>query len=107
MAIKREVVARWTPSLSPDVKAQKLRWYSNGKLIKRIVMYARMNRRAWSTDNSNYPILEGDTIQCLVCAVDEVGESEWIEAEVGYQYNKPDPPTDLTLEKLPVYLEVN
>ena len=106
MAITRDVTARWAPSLSADVKAQRLRWYINGKLLKRIVIYARENKRNWSTDNSNYPIREGDTIQCMVCAVDEVGDSTWITAEVGYEYSKPSPPEDLTLEKLPVHLEV-
>ena len=106
MAIRRDVTARWTPSLSPDVIAQRLRWYLNGKLIKRIVLRARENKRNWSEDNPNFAIQEGDTIVCMVCAVDEVGDSTWVEATVSYQYQKPDPPKDLTLEKLPVHLTV-
>lgn len=106
MAIRREVVATWKPSLSPDVKAQKLRWYVNGRLVKRVVIRARENKRAWSTDNSNVNIMEGDTVQCMLCAVDEVGESEWVQAQVEYPYTKPDKPTDFSLEKLPVHLEV-
>lgn len=106
MAIKRDVAASWYPSLSPDVIAQKLHWYINGKLLKRVVLRERENGRAWSSDNSNHPIREGDTIQCMVCAVDEVGESEWIQAEVAYEYEKPDPPTELELDKLPIYLDI-
>ena len=106
MAISREVIATWKPSLSPDVKAQKLRWYINGKLLKRVVLRARVNKRSWSDDNSNYPIREGDTVQCMVCAVDEVGESSWIEGECSYPYQLPDGPTDLNLEKLPIHLDV-
>lgn len=106
MAIKREVTATWKPSLSADVKAQKLQWYTNGRLVKRVVLRARENARSWGTDNPNLPVLEGDTIQCRICAVDEVGESDWIQAEVAYPYVKPDPPTELNLNKLPLYLNV-
>ena len=107
MAIKREVIARWTPSLSPDVLVQKLRWYVNGKITKTVILRERENRRAWNRDNPHYTIREGDTIQCMVCAVDEVGESDWVQAEVLYAYEKPAPPTNLTLEKVPVYLQVS
>jgi len=106
MAIRRDVTATWKPSLSPDVKAQKLRWYVNGQLLKRVYLRARVNKRNWSEDNSNYPIREGDTIQCMICAVDEVGESSWLTADVKYPYQLPEGPSDLKLEKLPVHLPV-
>jgi len=106
MAIRREVAATWTPSLSADVIAQRLRWYVNGRLIKRVVLRARENKRNWSSDNPGYMIKEGDTIQCMVCAVDEVGDSDWIQAQVAYPYTKPDGPTNLELKKLPIHLSV-
>lgn len=106
MAIRRDVTATWKPSLSPDVKAQKVYWYVNGKLIKRVILRARENTRYWSDDNSNHPIREGDTIECRVCAVDEVGESNWIEGQVKYPYYPPNAPTDLNLKQLPLYLDI-
>lgn len=106
MAIRREVIATWKPSLSPDVLAQKLHWYLNGRLVKRVVVRARENRRAWSSDNNNVLIREGDTVQIRVCAVDEVGESAWIQGEVVYPYTSPEGPSDLKVEKLPIHLDV-
>ena len=106
MAIRREVVATWKPSLSPDVKAQRMRWYINGRLIKRVTLRARVNRRSWLEDNPNVFIKEGDTIQCMICAVDEVGESPWLTAQVDYPYQLPVGPTDLGLEKLPIHLNI-
>lgn len=106
MAINRRVVAKWKPSRSPDVKAQKLRWYMNGKLMKTVVLRFREHKRRWDDDNPHVKIHEGDVIQCMVCAVDEVGESDWVQAQVEYPYNQPDPPTDLQLEKVPAHLKV-
>lgn len=106
MAIRREVIATWKPSLSPDVKAQKARWYINGRLIKRIVLRARESKRAWSSDNPNVIIREGDTVQFMVCAVDETHHSNWIQGQVEYPHKTPVGPTDLKLEKLPIHLEI-
>jgi len=106
MAIRREVTATWKPSLSPDVKAQKLFWYMNGRLVKRVWLRTREHKRNWSSDNLNTAIREGDTIQCAVCAVDEVGESDWVQAEIDYPYTKPDAPSDLNLKKLPIHIDI-
>lgn len=107
MAIERQIIAKWVPSRSPDVKVQKLRWYLNGKLMKNVILPFRANKRKWNDDFPHVKIHEGDTVQCRVCAMDEVGESEWIQAQVEYPYQQPEPPKDLRLEKIPAHLKIN
>jgi hypothetical protein len=99
MAILRNVQAKWTPSLSPDVIGQKLRWYLNGRLIKTVHLNNDVRKRDWLRDCPRIKIREEDTVKCEVCALDEIQESPWINAEVLFENSVPDGPTAITMKK--------
>ena len=99
MAVRRDVLAKWEPALTPDIVAQKIEWYVNEKLVKRVYIGARVRVRSWLKDCPNIRISEGDTIKFTVCSVDELGCSSTVEEELLFARQAPDAPDDLELTK--------
>jgi hypothetical protein len=99
MAINRDVVARWIPSLTPDIVAQKVVWKLNGATVVDRLIARRLNRRSFAKDIPSIRLQEGDKVNFSVCSVDEFGQSSEISAEVQFVITPPDPPTNLTLQE--------
>lgn len=98
MAVRRDVLARWVPALTPDIVAQKVVWTINGKQAKKMYIGARVRERSWLKDVPNIFVREGDTIKCEVCAVDDAGNcSSVIQADVTFTESAPDAPKNLNL----------
>ena len=98
MAINRDVVARWIPSLTPDVVAQKTTWVLNGAIVSEKLVGFRVRSRSFVKDAPAIRLQEGDRVEFFVCALDEFGESTSITANVEFVITPPGPPTGLTLE---------
>ena len=97
MAISRDVVAKWIPSLTPDIVAQRIVWKLNGATVVEKLVGFRNNCRTFAKDVPSMRLQEGDKIVFSVCSVDEFGQSSEINAEVEFVITAPDPPTNLTL----------
>jgi hypothetical protein len=97
MAISRDVVAKWIPSLTPDVVAQKVTWGLNGATIVEKLVGFRNNTRTFAKDVPAVRLQEGDKVTFSVCSVDEFGQSSDINAEVEFVITPPGPPSNLTL----------
>ncbi len=99
MAVNRDIVAKWVPSLTPDVVAQKTTWKLNGATVSEKLVGFRVSVRAFSKDVPAIRLQEGDKVEFSVCSVDEFGESTEVVANSEFLITPPEPPSDLTLSQ--------
>ena len=99
MAVNRDIIAKWVPSLTPDVVAQKIAWNLNGALVSEMLIGFRVNSRSFAKDVPSIRLQEGDKVVFSVCSVDEFGESTPINANSEFLITPPEPPTNLALSQ--------
>ncbi len=99
MAVNRDIIAKWVPSLTPDVVAQKIVWTLNGAIVCDNLIGYRVNSRSFSKDIPAVRLQEGDKVGFTVYAVDEFGESTPIDATSEFLITPPEPPSNLVLNQ--------
>ena len=99
MAISRDLVAKWLPSLTPDVVAQRVMWRLNGAIVCDKVIGFRVGVRSYQRDVPSIPLQEGDKVEFSVRALDECGESSEVVASHEFVITAPDPPNNLVLKE--------
>jgi hypothetical protein len=99
MAINRDIIAKWVPSLTPDVVAQKTVWTLNGAVVSEKLIGFRVSSRSFAKDVPSMRLQEGDKVTFSVCSVDEFGESTAIDANSEFLITPPEPPSNLVLSQ--------